>query len=55
MINKGRIRFPIDNTAVAKIQAVVFGPWSGEGSRLYFDNEIRAFKCKTNSSLGDSS
>ena len=43
---QGRIRFPIDNTAVAKIQAVVFGPWSGEGSRLYFDNEIRALSAK---------
>lgn len=44
--DSGNLRFPVEDTPLNRIQAGLFGQWSNENAREYFDNERQPLKEK---------
>lgn len=44
--DNGNLRFPVEDTPFNRIQAGLFGQWSNENAREYFDNERQPLKEK---------
>ena len=44
--DSGNLRFPVEDTLKNRVQAAVFGQWSNENARAYFDNERQPLKEK---------
>lgn len=44
--DNGNLRFPVEDTPLNRIQAGLFGQWSNENAREYFDNERQPLKEK---------
>ena len=44
--DSGNLRFPVEDTAINRIQAGIFGQWSNKNARDYFDNERQPLREK---------
>lgn len=44
--DSGNLRFPVEDTAINRIQAGLFGQWSNKNARDYFDNERQPLREK---------
>lgn len=44
--DSGNLRFPVEDTPLNRLQAGLFGQWSNENAREYFDNERQPLKEK---------
>lgn len=44
--DSGELRFPVEDTPLNRLQAGIFGQWSNENARNYFDNKRKPLKEK---------